>query len=57
MTPAQTPSMSEQVRRAVLAICAAEVYAVDTDDRETLCATLLGTARNVNTAARSDRPS
>jgi len=41
----------------LLTVCAAEVYAVDADDRETLCATLLGTARNVNTAARSERPS
>jgi uncharacterized protein (TIGR00369 family) len=31
----------------LLTVCAAEVYAVDADDRETLCATLLGTARNV----------
>jgi hypothetical protein len=33
----------------------AEVDAVDAD--ETLCATLLGTARNANTAARPERPS
>jgi uncharacterized protein (TIGR00369 family) len=35
----------------LLTVCAAEVYAVDADDRETLCATLLGTARNVPLAA------
>jgi len=34
----------------LLTVCAAEVYAVDADDHETLCATLLGTARNINTA-------
>lgn len=33
----------------LLTVCAAEVYAVDEDERETLCATLLGTARNVDT--------
>jgi acyl-coenzyme A thioesterase PaaI-like protein len=31
----------------LLTVCAAEVYAVDADEHETLCATLLGTARNV----------
>jgi acyl-coenzyme A thioesterase PaaI-like protein len=31
----------------LLTVCAADVYAVDADDRETICATLLGTARNV----------
>lgn len=31
----------------LLTVCAADVYAVDADERETLCATLLGTARNV----------
>jgi acyl-coenzyme A thioesterase PaaI-like protein len=31
----------------LLTVCAAEIYAVDADDHETLCATLLGTARNV----------
>ncbi len=31
----------------LLTVCAAEVYAVDADERETLCATLLGTARNI----------
>lgn len=35
----------------LLTVCAAEVYAVDDADRETLCATLLGTARNVPLAA------
>jgi uncharacterized protein (TIGR00369 family) len=31
----------------LLTVCAAEVFAVDAEDHETLCATLLGTARNV----------
>ena len=31
----------------LLTVCAAEVYAVDADEHETLCATLLGTARNL----------
>ena len=31
----------------LLTVCAAEVYAVENDERETLCATLLGTARNI----------
>jgi uncharacterized protein (TIGR00369 family) len=31
----------------LLTVCAADVYAVDANDNETLCATLLGTARNV----------
>jgi uncharacterized protein (TIGR00369 family) len=31
----------------LLTVCAAEVYAVDANDNETLCATLLGTARNI----------
>jgi acyl-coenzyme A thioesterase PaaI-like protein len=31
----------------LLTVCAAEVYAVDADEHETLCATLLGTARNI----------
>jgi uncharacterized protein (TIGR00369 family) len=35
----------------LLTVCAAEVYAVDADDRETLCATLLGTARNLELRA------
>ena len=35
----------------LLTVCAAEVYAVDAADRETLCATMLGTARNIPTPA------
>ena len=35
---------------ALLTLCAPEVYAVD-GERETLCATLLGTARNLNLAS------
>lgn len=35
----------------LLTICAAEVYAVE-EGQETLCATLLGTARNVDPARR-----
>ena len=31
----------------LLSVCAAEVYAVAPDGSETLCATLLGTARNI----------
>jgi hypothetical protein len=34
-------------------VCAAEVYALDANDDETLCATLLGTARNIDPARRS----
>ena len=34
----------------LLTICAAEVYAVDNDGKEELCATLLGTARNIDVA-------
>lgn len=34
---------------SLLTVCAAEVYAVD-GEQETLCATLLGTARNLNIA-------
>lgn len=34
----------------MLTVCAADVYAVD-DGVETLCATLLGTARNIDTRA------
>jgi acyl-coenzyme A thioesterase PaaI-like protein len=33
----------------LLTVCAADVYAVDDQDRQTLCATLLATARNVDT--------
>lgn len=36
----------------LLTVCAAEVYAVDCE-RETLCATLLGTARNIDAGASS----
>jgi acyl-coenzyme A thioesterase PaaI-like protein len=35
---------------SLLTVCAADVYAVD-GEQETLCATLLGTARNLNLAA------
>jgi acyl-coenzyme A thioesterase PaaI-like protein len=33
----------------LLTVCAAEVFAVDDAGEETLCATLLGTARNIDT--------
>lgn len=36
----------------LLTVCAANVYAVSPTGEETLCATLLGTARNIDTAAR-----
>ena len=36
---------------ALLTVCAAEVYAVDEHEHETLCATLLGTARNIRPAS------
>ena len=36
----------------LLTVCAAEVYAID-GERETLCATLLGTARNIDARASS----
>jgi uncharacterized protein (TIGR00369 family) len=39
----------------LLTVCAAEVYAVD-GERETLCATLLGTARNIDMAAPQRKP-
>lgn len=35
----------------LLTVCAADVYAVSAEGQETLCATLLGTARNIDTAA------
>jgi uncharacterized protein (TIGR00369 family) len=34
----------------LLTVCAAEVFAVDANGQECLCATLLGTARNIDTA-------
>jgi hypothetical protein len=34
---------------ASAAVCAAEVYAVSDSGEESLCATLLGTARNIDT--------
>jgi uncharacterized protein (TIGR00369 family) len=37
----------------LLTVCAADVYAVDDAGTETLCATLLGTARNLLPAATS----
>ena len=39
----------------LLTVCAAEVYAVD-GERETLCATLLGTARNIDTSVLDVKP-
>ena len=35
----------------LLTICAADVYAVSSQGEEVLCATLLGTARNINATA------
>jgi uncharacterized protein (TIGR00369 family) len=35
----------------LLTVCAADVFAVDAQGRETLCATLLGTARNLEARA------
>ena len=35
----------------LLTVCAADVFAVAADGRETLCATLLATARNIEAAA------
>ncbi|MET0336009.1 MAG: PaaI family thioesterase, partial [Rhizobacter sp.] len=35
----------------LLTVCAAEVYAVNAEGHETLCATLLGTARNLELKA------
>ena len=34
----------------LLTVCAADVFAVDAEGHETLCATLLGTARNLKPA-------
>lgn len=36
----------------LLTVCAADVFAIGEDDVETLCATLLGTARNIDMNAR-----
>jgi acyl-coenzyme A thioesterase PaaI-like protein len=33
----------------LLSVCAADVFVVSDDDTETLCATWLGTARNIDT--------
>lgn len=35
----------------LLTVCASDVFAVDADGQETLCATLLATARNIDTTA------
>jgi acyl-coenzyme A thioesterase PaaI-like protein len=35
----------------LLTVCASDVFAVDADGKETLCATLLATARNIDTTA------
>lgn len=35
----------------LLTVCASDVFAVDDQDTETLCATLVGTARNLDAAA------
>lgn len=35
----------------LLTVCASDVYAVSAEGQETLCATLLGTARNIDTTA------
>ena len=40
----------------LLTVCAAEVYAVDGDGQEQLCATLLGTARNIDAATPAKAP-
>jgi hypothetical protein len=40
----------------LLTVCAADVYAVDTEGQKTLCATLLGTARNISAAAGNAPP-
>lgn len=37
----------------LLSVCSAEVFAVADDDSETLCATWLGTARNIDTTRRT----
>jgi len=35
----------------LLTVCASDVFAVDVNGQETLCATLLATARNIDPAA------
>jgi uncharacterized protein (TIGR00369 family) len=41
----------------LLTVCASDVYAVSAEGQETLCATLLGTARNIDmTAGNTPRP-
>ena len=57
MAPAQGECLRARGRvihaARLLTVCAADVFAVDAQGRETLCATLLATARNVdNSAAR-----
>lgn len=37
----------------LLTVCAAEVYAVNANGEELLCATLLGTARNIDMTPRA----
>ena len=37
----------------LLSVCAADVYAVDAQGAETLCATWLGTARNIDPSTRT----
>jgi acyl-coenzyme A thioesterase PaaI-like protein len=37
----------------LLSVCAADVYAVDAQGQERLCATWLGTARNIDASART----
>lgn len=37
----------------LLTVCAADVYAVDDDGTERLCATLLGTARNIDASRQT----
>lgn len=37
----------------LLTVCAADVYAVNAEGQETLCATLLGTARNIQPRAQA----
>lgn len=37
----------------LLTVCAADVYAVSSNGEETLCATLLGSARNINTSGHA----